>query len=160
MTWCFAVTDSRGDLLHGGITRRRPDGMSDARAGGVVELQVPATLLARLAADPPRRWVGVIADIAAQYARWPEQAARMDGNPAGRLPGAGLRRHPRLRDRYCRGPGCRRPPGRCDQDHTLDYQYGGATVSANTGPVCKHDYDLKHKGGWRLEQPEPGCSCG
>ncbi|MBO0851567.1 MAG: DUF222 domain-containing protein, partial [Pseudonocardia sp.] len=57
--WCFAVTDSRGYLLCGGLTRRRPHGVADVRDGGVVELQVPATLLARLAADPPKRWAGV-----------------------------------------------------------------------------------------------------
>jgi hypothetical protein len=34
--WCFAVTDSRGYLVRGGITRRRPHGVTDARDGGVV----------------------------------------------------------------------------------------------------------------------------
>ena len=154
--WCFAVTDSRGYLVCGGITRRRPHGITDARDGGVVELQVPATLLGRLAGNSPTGWAGVIADIAAQYASWPRRVARLDSDPGRRLPTAGQRRYVRLRDRCCRGPGCRRPPGRCDLDHSLDYQHGGSTSQANTGPVCKHDHDLKHKGGWRLEQPEPG----
>ncbi|MGH3886745.1 MAG: hypothetical protein ACRDSZ_09280 [Pseudonocardiaceae bacterium] len=26
----------------------------------------------------------------------------------------------------------------------------------NSGPVCRHDHGLKHRGGWRLCQPEAG----
>ena len=68
----------------------------------------------------------------------------------------GLRRHTQIRDRTCRGPGCRRSATESEFDHTRDYQHGGPTTRINGGLVCSHDHDLKSKGGWRLEQPEPG----
>ncbi|MGQ0715957.1 MAG: hypothetical protein ACT4NP_01360, partial [Pseudonocardiales bacterium] len=41
-------------------------------------------------------------------------------------------------------------------DHTIDHAQHGLTTNANQGPVCQHDHRLKHIGGWRLSQPEPG----
>ncbi|MCA1672345.1 MAG: HNH endonuclease, partial [Actinobacteria bacterium] len=43
-----------------------------------------------------------------------------------------------------------------DLDHTVDHAHGGPTTDANSGPLCPHDHWLKHVGGWRLTQPEPG----
>ena len=53
-------------------------------------------------------------------------------------------------------PGCRRRAHAAEADHTLEHAPGGATVPANLGAACAHDHDVKHRGGWRLEQPEPG----
>ena len=76
--WRFAVTDSDGYLVLGGITRQRPTtipgttGIGRSR-GGVVELQVSADELDRLAAAAatgslPLGWAGLVADIVAQFA--------------------------------------------------------------------------------------------
>ena len=73
-----------------------------------------------------RRWragPGVLADIARQYRE--RDRRDLDAHPDDRLPRAALRRHTQIRDRTCVGIGCRHRPTRCDQDHTVDYRYGG-----------------------------------
>ncbi len=154
--WRFAITNHTGHLICGGITRHRPAGIQGGADGGVVELHIPATLLAKLAANPPPGWAAVISDLARQYAAWPETKQHLDQRPGRRLPTVGLRRHTQIRDRTCRGPGCRLSTTKTEYDYTHDYRYGGPTIQINGGNVCNHDHDLKTKGGWRLEQPEPG----
>ncbi|GAA5153834.1 hypothetical protein GCM10023321_24710 [Pseudonocardia eucalypti] len=157
--WRWAVTDHEGYLLAEGLTRRRPTtGPPGHHAdGGIVELAIPATVLARLAEDPPPAWAGVIGDIATQY-----QHARttpdtdLDGQAGRRFPGNGLRRYVQIRDRTCTAPGCRRPATQSEQDHTHDHQHGGLTTHTNLGPGCKHDHRLKHEGDWIVTQPQPG----
>jgi hypothetical protein len=157
--WHWVVTDADGQLISEGITRRRPAGTDppDHHAhGGIVELQVPATVLARLATDPPPAWARLIGDIAAQHAHATTTATRLDENPDRRLPGDTLRRHVQIRDRTCTAPGCRRSARHCDQDHTVEYHTGGTTTRANLGPACRHHHNLRHRGGWTVHQPQPG----
>ncbi len=155
--WCFAVTDDAGHLVFAGITRRRPYAggtQSPPCRGGVVELHVPEGLLTELAADPAGcgGWAGVIADIAHQNLH--RMPASQD--PTARFAGAALRRHIQLRDRSCVFMGCRCPARGADLDHTIDHARHGATTDTNQGPACRHDHRLKHVGGWRLSQSEPG----
>ncbi|MBB6374682.1 hypothetical protein BKA01_001904 [Pseudonocardia eucalypti] len=157
--WRWAVTDHEGYLLAEGLTRRRPTtGPPGHHAeGGIVELAIPATVLARLTKDPPPAWAGVIGDIATQY-QHTRTTPSTDPNaqPGRRLPGCGLRRYVQIRDRTCTAPGCRRPATQSEQDHTHDHQHGGPTTHTNLGPGCKHDHRLKHEGGWTVTQPQPG----
>lgn len=164
--WRFAVTDPAGDLVLAGGTRRRPAPHVAANrapvpqsAGGVVELQVPAALLAELAADPPAGWEAVIADLAAQYGRRDQLRAALDQQPCTRFPHPALRRHVEIRDRTCRFPGCRRPARKSQQDHTVEHQHGGRSVEDNLGPLCVLHHALKSAGHWRLHQPAPGTFC-
>lgn len=60
------------------------------------------------------------------------------------------------RDQTCRYPICRRPAGRCDQDHTIPYRLGGATCPCNLSADCTRHHRLKHLPNWRLDQPRPG----
>ena len=169
-------------MILAGITRRRPitlghsqpgagsppAGEAPARGrGGIVELHIPAALLADLAAHPDTgglggQWAAVIVDIAAQYATYRAHQVRPDaGQPGGQDPGArfagaALRRHVQIRDRTCVHPGCRCPARHAELDHTIDHAHGGLTTDTNSGPACSHDHQLKHDGGWRLTQPEPG----
>ena len=150
-----------GRLLFDGITRRRPTGLATTGPpGGIVELHVPAALLAELTSGGPAaeptvaRWAGVLADIARQYGE--RDRRDLDAHPDDRLPRAALRRHTQIRDRTCVGIGCRRRPARCDQDHTVEYQDGGPTVAADLAPLCRHDHTLKGQAGWTLQQPTPG----
>jgi hypothetical protein len=113
-------------------------------------------VLAALAANPPAEWTNVIRDIAAQYARWPGVLRRLDDRAGQRFPTAALRRHVQILSRTCGGIGCRRSASRSQFDHTRDYRYGGPTIRTNGDMLCNHDHDLKTKGGWKLEQPEPG----
>jgi hypothetical protein len=162
--WRFAVCDSEGYLLLAGVTRRRPrnlpapDQGSAPRRGGIVELQVPATQLHQLIAHErvAPDWTGVVADIAAQYARRDELLAALDGRPGDRFPHAALARHIQVRDRTCSHPGCRRPAQQSDLDHTHDQAHGGPTVQDNLGPGCKRHHWYKHELGWQLTQPQPG----
>ncbi len=166
--WRYALTDSAGRLLLAGITRRRPHhsasastaGGSSSGRGGIVELQLPVTVLTELAADLDAcgEWAVVVADLAAQYTRYAESGRRgRDGqDPGARFAGAVLRRHVQVRDRACVYPGCRCSARSADLDHTVDHGYGGLTTEGNSGPLCRHDHRLKHAGRWRLHQPEPG----
>ncbi len=180
--WRYALTDQEGRLILGGITRRRPrapegNGQGSGPGvglpatgqerepirGGIVELHIPSTLLAELAAHPETcgPWASVIDDIATQYhasvTNAPDGSGGTGGqDPSARFAGAVLRRHIQIRDRTCVYPGCRCSARQADLDHTVDHGHGGATTEANSGPLCRHDHRLKHEGGWRLRQPEPG----
>jgi hypothetical protein len=158
--WRYAITDPDGRLLFDGLTRRRPTGLTTGGPpGGIVEIHIPATLLAELTRDDrvvepaAARWAAVLADIARRYGE--RDRRDLDAHPDDRLPRAALRRHTQVRDRTCIGVGCRRRPTRCDQDHTIEYQDGGATVAADLAPLCRHDHVLKGQG-WILQQPAPG----
>ncbi len=166
--WRFAVTDADGYLILGGATTARPYPAGNTSAGGdcrggVVEIHVPATLLADLVSGATgadeqvlARWGPVIAGIARFYAGRDAHLRRLDAHPDDRFARAGLRRHVEMRDRTCVFPGCRRPARKAEQDHTVDRRLGGPTVAANLEPLCDRHHLLKHEGGWTLEQPEPG----
>jgi hypothetical protein len=62
----------------------------------------------------------------------------------------------RVRQRTCSFPGCRRPARRCDLDHTLPYDRGGATCECNLSPLCRRHHQAKQAHGWRLTQDQPG----
>jgi hypothetical protein len=62
----------------------------------------------------------------------------------------------RVRQRTCSFPGCRRPARRCDLDHTLPYDQGGATCECNLAPLCRRHHMAKQAHGWHLTQDQPG----
>ena len=165
--WRFAITDPTGLLLLAGITRRRAHYPAPGHTasqppcrGGIVELQISATLLTDLAASPDScgEWAGIVTDIATQYTRHthcgPGKPDTQD--PTTRFAGAALRRHVQIRDRFCVYPGCRATARSADLDHTHDHAFGGPTTDTNSGPLCRHDHQLKTAGWWRLHQPQPG----
>jgi HNH endonuclease len=61
-----------------------------------------------------------------------------------------------IRHNTCVFPGCRRPAGQCDDDHTIPYDQGGRTCLCNLAPLCRKHHRCKQAEGWRLEHPEPG----
>ncbi|WP_282836821.1 HNH endonuclease signature motif containing protein [Microbacterium flavum] len=65
-------------------------------------------------------------------------------------PSAHLRRLLAARDRHCRWPGCRRPVKRCDIDHIVPFEQGGATSSANLEVLCRGHHTLKHASRWTV----------
>ncbi|MCA1820993.1 MAG: HNH endonuclease [Pseudonocardia sp.] len=157
--WRFVVTDEHGHPIHCGTTRARPAATA-ARAtecGAIVELQVPATVLHTLTAEPDTLggWAAVVADLTRQLAADP-RLKRGSDDPARRAPGAALRRYLEIRDRFCIMIGCRVPAHGTDADRTRDYAFGGAKTGPNLGTACRHDHRLKGEGGWTLHQPEPG----
>jgi Domain of unknown function (DUF222) len=88
----------------------------------------------------------------------PEEALRYQ-------PSAALERWIRCRDVTCRFPGCDRPAGICDIDHTIPFNHadpaaGGLTVPWNLACYCREHHRLKTfhggRGGWRDEQLPDG----
>jgi hypothetical protein len=155
--WRFAITDESGQLRHCGITQARPIGiparMAPCRA--TVELAVPLATLRLLGEQCTELggWAAVLTDLLQQLDRVP---ADQDRDSHRRTPGAALRRYLQARDRSCIMIGCRAPASTADQDHTRDHGHGGPTTDDNLGAACRHDHRLKHEGGWRLHQPQPG----
>lgn len=83
----------------------------------------------------------------------------VSGNVLGvdnRVPTESIRRFLRARDPLCRYPGCSMPAQRCDADHTVAWEDGGATASSNLGHLCRRHHTLKHSPGYRLEQAADG----
>ena len=71
-------------------------------------------------------------------------------------PTTGLRHLVQIRHNTCAFPGCRRPAGQCDADHTLAYDHGGHTCLCNLAPLCRHHHQVKQTRGWALHQASPG----
>jgi hypothetical protein len=86
----------------------------------------------------------------------PAAQAPAEDRPTRRTPGSALATWIAARDRTCRAPGCRVPARAADIDHTIDHSDGGPTTHDNLAIVCRHHHRLKHEGGWRVAQPEPG----
>jgi hypothetical protein len=64
------------------------------------------------------------------------------------------------RDVTCRFPGCRRPAGSCDLDHTTPWP-AGETCACNLAALCRHHHRAKHEAGWTLKQATgPGTGPG
>ena len=74
----------------------------------------------------------------------------------GYQPSRKLRHLARIRHQSCTRPGCRRPAGQCDLDHTIPYDRGGLTCLCNIGPACRRDHHCKQAPGWSLTQAAPG----
>jgi Domain of unknown function (DUF222) len=58
-------------------------------------------------------------------------------------PTAAQQRHVQTRDRTCRMPSCRRPPGRCDVDHATAHGSGGPTECWNLCCLCRRHHRIK-----------------
>jgi hypothetical protein len=74
----------------------------------------------------------------------------------GHDPSPALQRLIRTRTTTCFGPGCRRPAGRADLDHTVPYDKGGITCECALACGCRHCHRRKQASGWTLAQPAPG----
>ena len=67
-----------------------------------------------------------------------------------------LRHLVEVRDGECDYPPCRRAAARCDFEHTIAWEDGGATCGCNAGPRCRHHHHTKQHPNWRLDQHQPG----
>jgi hypothetical protein len=56
----------------------------------------------------------------------------------------------RLRDGYCRFPGCDAPAERCQIDHADPFGSGGHTDQCNLGCVCEFHHQMKTGGYWHI----------
>jgi hypothetical protein len=175
--WRVAVTDAAGVLSAALLTRHRPHGYRTTPgehpdpngrfvARPVVEIHAGEEFLDRLDPAAHPGWARLITDLQYQLVVWRharDQATAGTGDPAARraalarFPSAALARWVEMRDRGCIFPSCGAHAIACDLDHTLAwFAEHGLTVAGNLDPMCGHDHDAKHRGGWRLEQPRPG----
>ncbi|HET9118393.1 MAG TPA: DUF222 domain-containing protein [Pseudonocardiaceae bacterium] len=158
--WRIAIVDTEGYLLHGDLTRRRATQPSARghRAGGIVEIALPVSMLDQLpalATEHPE-WARVLHGISSSWAHRERARAALDQHPTRRFAHAALRRHIQMRDRHCIGVGCRRRAAAADLDHTHDHARGGQTITTNSGPNCARHHTMKHQGGWTLTQSTAG----
>ncbi len=56
----------------------------------------------------------------------------------------------------CVFPWCNRPARRCDKEHNVPYDEGGATCECNLAPLCRRHHRLKTEAGWRYRPVETG----
>ena len=57
----------------------------------------------------------------------------------------------------CVFPWCTRPARKCDKDHNVPYDDGGATCSCNIAPLCRRHHRLKtHNSGWTYQRLDDG----
>jgi hypothetical protein len=62
----------------------------------------------------------------------------------------------RNRDGHCQFPGCRTRAERCDIDHRVPFQGGGATCPCNLDTLCRTHHRLKTFTSWHAEPDESG----
>jgi hypothetical protein len=152
------------DLLEG----RAVDDGRVVRHGGV-DIRVGLETLVGRSEEPGEipGWGPVIADVARRVAdantsgRWRYSVVGDDNHVLAtgvtrRRPLADQRRHVESQDPTCVFPGCRMPASQSDLDHTRSWAAGGATVTDNLAPLCRHDHRLKHEGGWQLSRGPAG----
>jgi hypothetical protein len=70
-------------------------------------------------------------------------------------PSAGLAEFVRMRDMFCRAPGCDVPADRCDIDHTIPYPHG-PTHASNLKCLCRKNHLMKTFDGWHDVQLPDG----
>ncbi len=63
------------------------------------------------------------------------------------------------RDMHCRFPDCNAPAYRCECDHALPYDRGGATSTDNLGAACKKHHQHKTHAGWQVTTSAADGSC-
>lgn len=69
-------------------------------------------------------------------------------------PSLAIRRFLGARDRACRFPGCDKPAAATEADHTIEWQDGGETDTANLALLCREHHRLKSLGLWRVRHVE------
>lgn len=71
-------------------------------------------------------------------------------------PTAGMSVRTELRLPICVFPWCTRAARRCDKDHRVPYDEGGATCDCNLAPLCRRHHRLKTHRGYSYTIIEPG----
>ncbi|HSJ34085.1 MAG TPA: DUF222 domain-containing protein [Acidimicrobiia bacterium] len=158
-------------LLEGHQFSHSPRSPASSTAGRPkVDISVPLTTLLELdeqAGEIPG-WGPVIADIARQAVErspdgsWrvvvtdPDSGAVLWDGTTKRRPTAAQRRYVEVRQTVCVFPTCRLPATQCDLDHEIQFSKGGPTVVRHLHPGCRHDHNVRHKGGWKVRRLAPG----
>jgi len=135
--WCLTLTDAAGRAVAHACAGHRAPPRGETGAGGTAAIAWARGLRDKLE---------VLESGTCGHAR------RADGY----CPPLRLRNLVMIRQRTCSFPGCRRPARRCDLDHTVPYDQGGATCECNLAPLCRRHHQAKQGPGWHLSQDQPG----
>lgn len=154
------------DQLRHDITRDLLLGETAAGGGrGLVDIRIPVSTLD--GGTQPGE-IGGLGPVTAETARHivatqPEadhQITLVDGNgkpthvyTLTRKTTKKIRQHIEAIQPTCTFPGCRMPAADCDYDHYDPWAKGGETSTANVGPKCRHDHQLKDEG-WTHRREE------
>ena len=149
-TWCLTVTGGKGQAVAHGCARpargrRGPPGKGGGppAGGGARDAGHPAPAIAAWVAGIPVQWLE-------------SAGCRHLRESAAYRPPPSLQHLIRVRHQACAFPGCRRPAGRCDLDHTTPHHQGGRTCECNLAPLCRRHHEAKQAPGWHLAQLRPG----
>ncbi|HET6286142.1 MAG TPA: DUF222 domain-containing protein [Amycolatopsis sp.] len=115
-------------------------GLNDDPAEMAGHGHLPATLARHIATGPDTVLRRIITD--------PMSGQVLDLGRDRYRPTAGVGEFVRVRDRECRRPGCGRPAQACDLDHSVPWQFGGATTADDLIDLCRRDHRLKDEPGW------------
>jgi hypothetical protein len=113
---------------------------------------VPASQLGPDGVIPPE----VVAQLAKSATLVPLVHPADAAPEPGYVPSRALQDFVRCRDLTCRWPGCDRPAGDCDLDHTVPYSDGGLTHASNLKCYCRTHHLVKTFWGWREQQLPDG----
>ena len=134
--WCLTLTDSSGRAVAHACASHPPGSKWPKDPGSTVI-----------------RWATSLARKMQFLETGPCTHARQS---AGYRPAPSLAHLLRIRQRTCSYPGCRRPARRCDLDHVVPYDRGGATCECNLTPLCRRHHRGKQAPRWHLSQDLPG----
>jgi hypothetical protein len=140
--WCLTLTDAAGRAVAHACAGHRAPPRGGMGAGGMGAGGTAAIAWARGLRDK----LEVLESGTCGHAR----------RAGGYCPPRRLRNLVMIRQRTCSFPGCRRPARRCDLDHTVPYDQGGATCECNLAPLCRRHHQAKQAPGWHLTQDQPG----
>jgi uncharacterized protein DUF222/HNH endonuclease len=79
-----------------------------------------------------------------------QESVTIDVGRTKRVIDGGLRKALKIRDGYCRWPGCERPASYCDGHHLVHWVDGGPTDLDNVVLLCRRHHRMVHEGGWQL----------
>lgn len=83
-----------------------------------------------------------------------EKSVAIDVGRSKRIIDGALRKALKMRDGWCRWPGCERPASWCDGHHVVHWADGGPTDLENLVLLCRRHHRLVHEGGWQLIKAE------
>ena len=159
--WRYAITDGIGRLLFDGVTRRRPAGLTTTGPpGGIVELHVPAALLATLTTSGEMRGLRWRAGRA-YWPTSPASTANATGATSTPTPTTGYpvprcAATPRSATAPASASAAAAAPPAATRTTPSTTGTAAPTVAADLAPLCRHDHTLKGQAGWTLRQPSPG----
>ena len=152
--WCLTLTDSSGRAVAHACASHPPGHPRPGSPGGNGPGgNGPSGNAPSDPAGPMIRWATELACKMRFLEFGPCTHTRQS---AGYRPPPSLAHLLRIRQRTCSYPGCRRPARRCDLDHVLAYDCGGATCECNLTPLCRRHHRAKQAPRWHLSQDQPG----